>query len=68
MGLTYGTVSINAIGASNGAYEAQFLVEPGATDTSVPKSTLHRIGIRPVGKMTYELDDGTLREYPFGPA
>lgn len=27
---------------------------------------LRKIGVQPVGKMVYELADGTVHEYPFG--
>ena len=66
MGLTYVTVALTRPGASDGRYEAVFLVDTGATDTMAPASQLMRIGIEPVGKMTYELANGALHEYPFG--
>ncbi len=31
-----------------------------------PEAELTKIGIQPVGRMTYELADGTLHEYSFG--
>ena len=31
-----------------------------------PANELARIGVQPEGKMSYELADGTVREYPFG--
>ena len=66
MGLIHVTVSMKALGRSNGPYEAEFLVDTGATDSLVPAAELHRIGVEPVGRMAYELADGTLQEYPFG--
>ena len=60
------TVSIKALGRSNGPYEAEFLVDTGATDSLAPAAELRRIGVEAVGKMAYELADGTLLEYPFG--
>jgi clan AA aspartic protease len=66
MGLTYVTVSVRVPGASNRFYESVFLVDTGVTDSMVPGSELTKIGIRPVGRTTYELADGTLHEYPFG--
>lgn len=66
MGLTYVTVSLRSPGAQNGAYEALFLVDTGATDSLAPAAQLAKIGIQPVGITTYELADGTLHEYPFG--
>lgn len=66
MGLTHVTVSLKTPGATNGGYEALFLVDTGATDSMAPASELARAGIQPVGRTTYELADGTLHEYPFG--
>lgn len=66
MGLTYVTVSLKSPGAKDGAYEAVFLVDTGATDSMAPAVELAKIGIEPVGTTTYELADGTLHEYPFG--
>ncbi len=65
MGLIHVTVSLKATRSPNGAYEAQFLVETGATDCLAPGSELSRIGVQPVGKTVYELADGTVREYSF---
>ena len=48
------------------SYEADFLVDTGATDSMAPARELRRIGVEPVGKMAYERADGSLREYAFG--
>lgn len=66
MRLTPVTVSIKALGSPNGAYEADFLVDTGATDCLAPAGELKRIGVQPVGTMVYELADGTKHAYPFG--
>ena len=67
MGLTYTTVRLKAPGSMD-EYQANFLVDSGATDSLVPASELHKIGVKPVGKMAYELADGSLQEYEFGSA
>ena len=36
MGLTHVTVKLKSLGAPNGAYEAEFLVDTGATDSLAP--------------------------------
>jgi len=59
MGLTHVAVALKGLGASNGTYEADFLVDTGATDCL-------QIGVQAVGAMVYELADGTKHEYPFG--
>ena len=66
MGLTYVTTKIESVRADGGAYEAQFLVDTGATDSMVPGCELQRIGMAPVGRTAYELADGSLHEYSFG--
>lgn len=67
MGLMHVTVAIRAMGSSaNGAYEADFLVDTGVTDSLAPARELQKIGVTPVGKMAYELADGNVHEYPFG--
>ncbi|MGH9556639.1 MAG: retroviral-like aspartic protease family protein [Terriglobales bacterium] len=50
----------------NGTYEADFLVDTGATDCRAPGAELRKVGVQPVGKTAYELADGTVQEYPFG--
>jgi clan AA aspartic protease len=66
MGLIHATVTLRSLGSSNGNYEADFLVDARATDSLAPACELTSIGVQPAGKMTYELADGTLQEYPFG--
>ena len=66
MGLTHVTVRLKNLAGPNGAYEADFLVDTGATDSLAPAAELRRAGIQPVGKTAYELADGRLEEYEFG--
>ena len=65
MGLTRVTVTLKATGGRR-KYEAAFLVDTGATDTFAPGVELRRIGVKPVGKMAYELANGAREEYEFG--
>ena len=60
------SVTLRVPGSANGAYEAAFLVDTGATDSMAPASELARVGIVPVGRKTYELADGTRVEHTFG--
>jgi clan AA aspartic protease len=60
------TVKISVFGNREKAYESVFLVDTGATDSMVPAPELEKIGIKKEGKMTYELADGIVKEYPFG--
>jgi clan AA aspartic protease len=48
------------------SYEDLFLVDTGATDSMAPTDKLKKMGVKKVGSMTYELADGTVREFPFG--
>ena len=66
MGLTKVTVKVLPFGSRKKFYEAIFLVDTDATDSMVPAPELERIGVKKEGKMSYELADGTVKEYPFG--
>ena len=67
MGLTHVVVRLfNS--ASPNTYEADFLVDTGATDTMAPASDLKKIGIQPLGRDVYELANGELVEYEYGSA
>jgi clan AA aspartic protease len=66
MGLIHVTVSLRPLPKSKKKYEADFLVDTGATDCLAPASKLKKAGIEPVGKMTYELADGKTTELEFG--
>src|SRR5260370_7360530 len=66
MGLTPVTVALKSFGVSNGSYEADFLVDTGATDSLAPESELRKAGIQPVGRTAYELANGRVEEYSFG--
>jgi predicted aspartyl protease len=65
MGLTHVAVKIGNLGSGN-LYDAKFLVDTGAVESMAPASELRRVGIEPVGKRTYELASGELREYEYG--
>src|SRR5207245_1093613 len=66
MRLTHVTVTLKALGANNGTFERDFLVDTGATDSLAPAAELRKIGVKPAGTTVYELADGSVREYPFG--
>jgi clan AA aspartic protease len=66
MGLIHVTVTLKSLGPPAGTYEADFLVDTGATDSLAPAAELRKIGVQPEGTMAYELADGTLQEYEFG--
>lgn len=66
MDLIHVTVTLRATQKSRKKYEADFLVDTGATDSLAPASELERAGIRRRGRMAYELADGSTAEYDFG--
>ena len=66
MGLIHVTVTLRRVEGAAGSYSADFLVDTGATDSLAPGSALRQVGIEPVGRMAYELADGSLHEYAFG--
>jgi len=66
MGLTKVTTKLTSLQGARGSYEALFLVDTGATDSMVPSDELEKIGVIKEGKMSYELSNGTVKEYPYG--
>lgn len=66
MGVIHVTVVLRAGEKARRKYEADFLVDTGATDCMAPAAALRCAGIRPKGRMAYELADGSTKEYDFG--
>jgi clan AA aspartic protease len=66
MGLTPVTVRLRNMATPNGGYEADFLLDTGATDSLAPGSELRKIGLQPIGKTVYELANGAVEEYEYG--
>ena len=66
MGLTKVTTKLTNMSGVRGSYEEVFLVGTGATDSMAPGDELGKIGVKGVGKMTYELADGSVREFSYG--
>lgn len=66
MGLTKVTARLTSLDGARGSFEDVFIVDAGATDCVAPSDELEKIGVVKVGKMAYELADGTVKEYPYG--
>jgi clan AA aspartic protease len=66
MGLIHVVVGLRSLGSANGNYEADFLVDTGATDSLAPAAELSKIGVLPVGRTAYELANGVVLEFDFG--
>ncbi len=66
MGVTRVTTKLTSVTEPRESYEAVFLVDTGATDSMAPADELDNIGVRREGQMSYELADGTVKQYAFG--
>ena len=66
MGFIHVPVKLQGFEGVNAAYEASFLVDSGAIDSMAPASELRRIGVMPMGRVTYEHADGSAHDYDFG--
>lgn len=66
MGLTRVTTKLTNLADPEYSFEDLFLVDTAATDSMAPEDALERAGIAREGKMSYELADGTVKEYQYG--
>jgi clan AA aspartic protease len=66
LGHIYTDVSVRPLAGASKSWKGRALVDTGATDTFLPASALRKIGIRPTGRRSYELADGTEQELPIG--
>ena len=60
------TTTLRARQNARKKYVSEFLVDTGATASLVPAKELKKAGIKPRGRMAYELADGQTVEYDFG--
>jgi Aspartyl protease len=65
MGLTHIPVELRNFGTEDGI-TLRFLVDTGAMTSMAPANLLKNLGIKPVGKNTYELANGELVEIEHG--
>src|SRR5438093_1140363 len=66
MGLIHVTTVLRAREHSRKKYVSEFLADTGATDSLAPGKELKKAGIKPRGRMAYELANGQTVEYEFG--
>ena len=59
MGTTHVKVRVTNPADARKFWEGMFLVDTGATDTLVPGPYLEGIGLKPEGRRTYQLADGS---------
>jgi len=64
--MTKVTSKLTSLHGPHGCFEAVFLVDTGATDSVAPADELQKIGVKPEGKMSYELANGSVKEYSYG--
>ena len=65
MGFIHVPVTVGPLIGQGVRYDADFLVDTGALDSMVPASALQQLGVEPEGVNTYELADGSRRDYQF---
>lgn len=66
LGHIYTEITVRPLAGSAKSWTGRALVDTGATDTFLPASVLRKLGIRPSGRRSYELADGTEQELPIG--
>ena len=66
LGHVYVDVTIRPLSNSRKQWSGRFLVDTGATDTFLPASVLRSLGVKPGGRRSYELADGTSQELQIG--
>jgi hypothetical protein len=62
----YASVTIADFESQNGTYHSDFRVDPRAADVLVPTPELNKIGVKPIGKTTYQSNDGAIETRSFG--
>ena len=62
----YADLTVKPLPDSAKSWTGKALVDTGATDTFLPASVLHKLGIKPAGKRAYELADGSVQDLPIG--
>lgn len=65
VGFIHVPVTVGPLIGQGVRYDADFLVDTGALDSMVPASALQQLGVEPEGVNTYELADGSRRDYQF---
>lgn len=66
MGTTRVTVRVCDLARRGTPFEADFIVDTGATDCMAPGDRLRENGIQPEGRAVYELANGQQVEYEYG--
>jgi clan AA aspartic protease len=66
LGHIYADLTVKPLVDSAKSWTGKALVDTGATDTFLLASVLHKLGIKPAGKRSYELADGSVQDLPIG--
>ena len=64
LGHIHTEATVRPLAGAAKSWTGRMLVDTGATDTFLPTSVLRKLGIRPAGRRSYELADGTEQELP----
>ena len=60
------SVAISDLAAQNGSYQGDFQVDWRAGDVLMATPDLDKIGVKPVGKIDYQANDGTIKTGSYG--
>ena len=66
--MTEVTLKVKSLNDPSKVFEGEFLVDSGATYTTVPESILKKLGIKPQREETFSLADGRLIKRKVGSA
>jgi len=66
LGHIYTDITVRPLPGASKSWTGRALVDTGATDTFLPASVLRKLGIRPSGRRSYELADGSEQVLPIG--
>ena len=59
MGAIHASVIVRNPADPERSWEGEFLVDTGAIDSLIPRSTLESLGLKPRGRRIYEMADGS---------
>lgn len=65
-GHIFAEITVRPMAGSGKSWTGMALVDTGATDTFLPSSVLRKLGIKRVGRRSYELADGRDQILPIG--
>jgi predicted aspartyl protease len=67
MGEMYLDLTIANITDMTRQEEVSFFIDTGATRSWIPQEIAERLDIRPLGRLSLELADSSIKDFPYGP-